>query len=85
MWLNLPEAEFRKAFRSYLDELKVNIVLHQLELLARGNDVALVCYEKPGEFCHRRIVAEWLKETAGITVEEYEPQDKKTFNQLSLF
>lgn len=86
MWMNLPEEEFKTAFRSYLNELKVNVVIYQLELLSRGNDVALICYEKPGEFCHRRIVAEWLKEIAGITVEEYEPtQDKKTFNQLSLF
>lgn len=24
-------------------------------------DVALICYEKPGEFCHRHLVADWLK------------------------
>lgn len=22
--------------------------------------IALVCYEKPGDFCHRHLVAEWL-------------------------
>lgn len=74
-------------FREYLHELKVDVVVHQLELLGRGNDVALVCYEKPGEFCHRRIVAEWLKKAAGIPVEEYERPEsgKPSLNQLSLF
>lgn len=23
-------------------------------------DIALVCYEKPSEFCHRHLVSEWL-------------------------
>ena len=26
-------------------------------------DIALVCYEKPGDFCHRHLVADWLNET----------------------
>ena len=29
----------------------------------------LLCYESPGKFCHRHIVAEWLKE-AGCQVKE---------------
>lgn len=24
------------------------------------NDIALICYEKPSDFCHRHLVAEWL-------------------------
>lgn len=32
---------------------------------------ALVCYEKPSEFCHRHLVAQWLK-AQGIKCEEYE-------------
>lgn len=24
-------------------------------------DIALVCYEKPEDFCHRHIVAKWLR------------------------
>ena len=31
--------------------------------------IALICYEKPSEFCHRHLVADWLKEY-GIEVEE---------------
>ena len=32
--------------------------------------IAFICYEKPGDFCHRFQVANWFKE-AGINVEEY--------------
>lgn len=35
-----------------------------------GTEIALICYEKPGDFCHRHIVAEWL-EGAGYEVKEY--------------
>lgn len=33
--------------------------------------IALVCYEKPSDFCHRHIVAKWLCEN-GIPCEEWE-------------
>ncbi len=35
-----------------------------------GNDVTLLCYEKPGDFCHRRIVAEWFEKELNIVVPE---------------
>lgn len=33
-------------------------------------DIALVCYEKPGDFCHRHLVSEWINKL-GIKSEEY--------------
>jgi hypothetical protein len=33
-------------------------------------DIALVCYEKPSDFCHRHLVADWLKEH-GYECEEF--------------
>lgn len=35
-----------------------------------GEDAILLCHEPAGEFCHRRLVAEWLEEHLGIEVEE---------------
>lgn len=32
--------------------------------------VALICYEKPSDFCHRHLVAKWLTEN-GCPCEEY--------------
>ena len=33
-------------------------------------DICLVCYEKPEDFCHRHLVAEWLNDN-GIRCEEW--------------
>lgn len=32
--------------------------------------IALVCYEKPSDFCHRHLVADWLNNN-GIRTREY--------------
>ncbi len=32
--------------------------------------IALICYEKPTDFCHRHLVAEWLNQN-GFKCEEY--------------
>lgn len=34
------------------------------------NDIALICYEKPSDFCHRHLVAEWLNKN-GFKCEEW--------------
>ena len=33
-------------------------------------DIALLCYEKPDDFCHRHLVADWLNKN-GYKCEEY--------------
>ena len=38
-------------------------------------DNVLLCWEAPGEFCHRRIVAEWIKEKLDIEVPEWRRED----------
>jgi hypothetical protein len=35
-----------------------------------GKDVTLVCYEKPSDFCHRRLAADWFTSELGIAVLE---------------
>lgn len=35
-----------------------------------GEDAILLCYEKPDDFCHRHIVAEWFNKELKINVEE---------------
>ena len=39
---------------------------------AVGGGAILLCWEKPGEYCHRRIVADWFKGKLGIEVTEYD-------------
>lgn len=33
-------------------------------------DVTLLCYEKPGDFCHRHLVSEWLATANSIHITE---------------
>lgn len=43
-----------------LGKLSREQVLQDLEEMSGGKDVALCCYEKPRDFCHRHIVKDWL-------------------------
>lgn len=43
-----------------LDYLNADEIVKELEQMSDGKDVVLLCYEKPDEFCHRHLVAEWL-------------------------
>lgn len=56
-----------------LNPLNANDVINELYSLAgknQDNDIVLICYEKPGDFCHRHLVADWLTSN-GYPVEEY--------------
>lgn len=57
-------------YRDILQNLTPEKVAADLLHLAKPRtDVVLLCYEKPNRFCHRQIVADWLK-TAGFSIEE---------------
>ena len=53
-----------------LSKLKANDVINTLYTMSNGKDIALVCYEKPQDFCHRHIVADWLCAN-GFPCDEY--------------
>ena len=53
-----------------LDRLDIHAVLSELRQLTCSEDIALVCYEKPEDFCHRHLVANWFREN-GIQIKEY--------------
>ena len=60
--------EYSRLVTSGLDTSKVAKDLYDL---SGGKDVALLCYEKPSDFCHRHLVAEWFSNN-GIPCTEYE-------------
>lgn len=39
--------------------------------------IALICYEKPDEFCHRHLVADWFNECPIIKCEEWDENKAK--------
>jgi len=42
-----------------------------------GDNFIMLCFEPPGEFCHRRVVAAWLRKHIGVLVEEFMPGVKR--------
>lgn len=66
----LSEDEYTERFRQEtLSALDPDQVFQDL-----GQDAILLCFEPPGEFCHRRIVAQWLEKALGIAVPEAVPE-----------
>lgn len=69
----LKEASHEEYVRMYQEICRgVNIewLIRQLSMMAGGKDVALLCYERPNEFCHRHMLAEYLTDH-GIKVTEF--------------
>lgn len=59
------EAAYEAAYRA-----EVLSKLDPAEVYEDLKDSVLLCWEKAGKFCHRRIVAKWLEENLGVTIEE---------------
>ena len=53
------ERYIRRYQAEILGKLNPQEILGEILNLSEG-DIALVCYEKPGDFCHRHLVASWL-------------------------
>lgn len=58
-----------------LDNLNQEDVVSDLLSLSPTEDIALVCYEKPKDFCHRHLVADWLCR-AGYNCKEFDGVEK---------
>jgi len=50
-----------------LDKLDPHKIIKDLG----GDNFILLCWEDPGVFCHRRVVAAWMQKEAGALVEEF--------------
>ncbi|MDR2769804.1 MAG: DUF488 domain-containing protein [Puniceicoccales bacterium] len=77
------EEAMKKYQREILSKLSpIKIYKELIGVLNKSNKqhLALLCYEKPGEVCHRRIVAKWLEIGNSVSVPEYTVEN----DQLSL-
>ncbi|MDR3156013.1 MAG: DUF488 domain-containing protein [Holosporaceae bacterium] len=72
--------KYRSEILSKLSPFKIYEELSDILNKSNKHNLALLCYEKPGDPCHRRIVAEWLGEGNSILVPEYTVENE----QLSL-
>lgn len=50
--------------------LNADNVFKELSALSLGQTFALICYERPGDFCHRHLVADWFRGN-GYRCEEF--------------
>lgn len=62
--------------REVLSKLDPQETFDELQKLGLGAEPVLLCWEKPGDFCHRRLVAEWFGEKLGVDVPELVPPPK---------
>jgi uncharacterized protein YeaO (DUF488 family) len=71
----IPVAEAMEKYRSeILGKLSPTEVYENLIDMPGKSDknhLALLCYEKPGDPCHRRVVAKWLEEGNNVSVPEF--------------
>lgn len=52
-------------YETVLNKLNINELYNNL-----GDDAILLCYEKPGDFCHRHLVSKYFKEKLNIIINE---------------
>jgi hypothetical protein len=77
--LPMEEEEYRPEYQAILDRLDPRQVYEDLR-----PESILLCWEPPGRFCHRRLVAEWLEKALGVQILElpqnYDQRQKDLFN-----
>ena len=81
-WFNsVSKEEYIYRYKNeILKPLNPQEIFNKLTTLAGGFEPVLLCWEKPpfddANFCHRRLVADWFKETLGVDVPEITPVEK---------
>ena len=72
--LKLPYQEFCKSYNGKLAGLDAQQEWDRLHQMCGAAEPVLLCWEKPpfrpGNWCHRRLTAEWFEKTLGHVVEE---------------
>ncbi len=65
--------EFTRRDRERVDAIGVATLrrhFHAISADNNGRGLVLLCFEEPGEFCNRRVLAEWWEEQTGHKVPE---------------
>lgn len=91
--LHLNKASYIPKFEAILNRSNPQEILDRITKISDengGKDVALLCYEslkKPGEWCHREIVAEWLNyHFPELDVKEWvSPSEQAKKSQIMMF
>lgn len=81
--LDLEETPYRRKYVSLLKKVGVDAIRNELSRLSKkaaGRTLVLCCFEslseenvEDGQFCHRRIFADWWEKQTGEVIPEYLP------------
>ena len=67
----ISEEEYTRRYMNQIQKLFDPIILYgKFVTDFGGKDIVLLCFEKKGEFCHRRLLAEWLEAGLAISIPE---------------
>lgn len=69
----ITQKEYIKQYKDFLKTVKWGEVIEKLFTISDhhdGKDLVLCCYEKPSDFCHRHLLAEYLTDH-GMDVQEW--------------
>lgn len=78
--LRMAYEPYLERYRAFLHGLDPAATWDELHRLAGGAEPVLLCWERlhePGEWCHRRMVADWFRETLGVDVPELRGQVRR--------
>ena len=67
----ISDAEYTVQFLAQLEKLNANNIIEDLRKLGNGKSVGLICHCSTKNFCHRHLVAEWIKNCTGRNVVEF--------------
>jgi hypothetical protein len=71
----ITKEEYEERYTLQLDKFRENILGVTEYFNSTGKDYILLCYEKPGDFCHRHILADYINKALGEgTIREYVPE-----------
>jgi hypothetical protein len=62
---DIDKAEYKRLYLQHISHIDPQFVYDELP-----DGAILLCYEKDSTYCHRRIIAEWLENELGITIDE---------------
>lgn len=70
---NINQVEYGEL---YIELLKSRDLTAQKIYDSIHDETILLCYEKAGEFCHRRVLAEWLEDELGVEIKEWQTEEE---------
>ena len=58
--------------KTVLDVLDKRMVIDELNSIANGKNLYLLCFETPEKFCHRHLLANWLNDGLNEKIVEWD-------------